>query len=224
MKKLAVFASGSGSNYEVLMQYFYTDTNSSSHPSTEVFQREYHFEKDVEVALVVTDQPNAYVIERAKKWETPTFVISPKDFVSKAEYEQAILEELERNQVEFIVLAGYMRLIGPTLLQAFKGRMVNIHPSLLPAFPGKNAIGQAFAYGVKLTGITIHFIDEGMDTGPIIYQEAVEIEINDTEESLIEKIQAVEHQCYPQIVEACLNGEIVMEERKVQWAQKLKEH
>ncbi len=103
------------------------------------------------------------------------FSFNPKEYGSKEEFETEIAEELRKRDVELLVLAGYMRLIGPTLLRAFPGRIVNIHPSLLPSFPGKDAIGQAIRAGVKVTGVTVHFVDEGMDTGPIIAQEAVSI-------------------------------------------------
>jgi len=177
-------------------------------------------QQEVMVSLLVCDKPQAYVIERAQKWETPTFVVSVKDFESKDAYEQAILTELQNREIDFIVLAGYMRLLGPTLLQAYMGRILNIHPSLLPAFPGKDAIGQALEYGVKVTGITIHYVDEGMDTGPIILQDTVTIEQNETKESLAHKIQQLEHTHYPSTILKCVNGEIELEERKVKWVQK----
>lgn len=201
MKKIAVFASGSGSNYEALMSYMHES------PAKE----------NIDVALVVSDKPAAYVMERAQKWGTPTFAVSVKDFENKMAYEESILAQLQAHDIDFIVLAGYMRLLGPTLLKAYMGRIVNIHPSLLPAFPGKDAIGQALDYGVRLTGVTIHFVDEGMDTGPIIFQKAIDITEHETRDSLTKKIQQVEHTYYPKIILSCVNGEIKMEERKVKW-------
>jgi phosphoribosylglycinamide formyltransferase-1 len=203
VKKAAIFASGSGSNYEAIMRAQETAPWQNS-----------------EIALVVCDQPQAYVIERAKKWGTPTFVLSPKECDSKVTYEQKIIAKLQEAKIDFIVLAGYMRLLGPTLLKPYMGRIVNIHPSLLPAFTGKDAIGQAIQYGVRVSGVTIHFVDEGMDTGPIIYQQAVDVDLDETKESLSKKIQAVEHEAYPKIVKACLGRDIVLKEGKVQWAQK----
>jgi phosphoribosylglycinamide formyltransferase-1 len=206
VRKAAIFASGSGSNYEAIMRS----------QETAPWQ-------DSEIALVVCDQPQAYVIERAKKWGTPTFVLSPKACESKVAYEQEILKKLQEADIDFIVLAGYMRLLGSTLLKPYMGRIVNIHPSLLPAFTGKDAIGQAIQYGVRVSGVTIHFVDEGMDTGPIIYQQAVDVSLDETKDTLAKKIQAVEHEAYPKIVKACMDGDIELEEGKVKWVQKLKE-
>ena len=146
--------------------------------------------------MLVCDKPNAFAIERANQHGSDVFTFVAKDYESKAAYEQDILKQLHSYGVEFIALAGYMRLIGETLLSAYKQKIVNIHPSLLPSFPGKDAIGQAFEAKVKVTGVTIHFVDEGMDTGPIIAQEAVTVDENETKESLTKKIQVVEHKLY----------------------------
>jgi phosphoribosylglycinamide formyltransferase-1 len=189
MKKIAVFASGSGSNFQAL-----ADAVKAGQLSCEI-------------ALLVCDKPGAYAIERAEKADVPSLVISPKDFASKADYEKEILQKLQMSEVELIVLAGYMRLIGETLLSAYEGRIVNIHPSLLPSFPGKDAIGQAFQAKVKITGVTVHYVDEGMDTGPIIAQEAVKMDENETRESLEAKIHGVEHQLYPNVIQKLCSGE-----------------
>jgi len=182
MKRIAVFASGNGSNFQALV-------NSVKKA-----------ELQADIVLLVCDRPEAYVIERAEKEQIPSFVFRPKDYASKAEFETEILKQLHDYKIEFIVLAGYMRLIGPTLLRAYKGRIVNIHPSLLPAFPGKDAIGQAYRAGVKVTGVTIHYVDEGMDTGPIIAQRAIEIHDGETLESIEARIHQVEHQFYPEVL------------------------
>jgi phosphoribosylglycinamide formyltransferase-1 len=183
MKKIAVFASGNGSNFQAII-----DVVKSGNLETEI-------------SLLVCDKPGAYAVERASEAGIPSFVFQAKDYLGKKEYEQAILEELKRHDVEFIVLAGYMRLIGTTLLSAYQGRIVNIHPSLLPAFPGKDAIGQALAAKAKWSGVTIHFVDEGMDTGPIIIQERVRLEEKETRDSLQKKIQQIEHKLYPEILQ-----------------------
>lgn len=183
MKKIAVFASGSGSNFQALV-----DAAKANQLSCEI-------------ALMVCDKPGAYAIERADKEGIPSLVISPKDYASKVDYEKEILQKLNESEVELIVLAGYMRLIGETLLSAYEGRIVNIHPSLLPSFPGKDAIGQAFQAKVKITGVTVHYVDEGMDTGPIIAQEAVKMDENETRESLEAKIHQVEHLLYPSVIQ-----------------------
>ncbi|EKN66227.1 phosphoribosylglycinamide formyltransferase [Schinkia azotoformans] len=183
MKKIAVFASGSGSNFQALV-----DAAKANQLSAEI-------------VLMVCDKPRAYAIERADKAGVPSLVISPKDFASKTDYEKEILQKLNESGVELIVLAGYMRLIGETLLSAYEGRIVNIHPSLLPSFAGKDAIGQAFQAKVKITGVTVHYVDEGMDTGPIIAQEAVKMDEHETRESLEAKIHQVEHLLYPRVIQ-----------------------
>jgi len=192
MKKIAVFASGSGSNFQAIIDVVQSG------------------DLDADISLLVCDKPGAYAIERAKTAKIPSFIFSAKDYPSKEHYEEEILAQLKTKGVEFIVLAGYMRLIGPKLLAEYKGRIVNVHPSLLPAFPGKDAIGQALAAQVKWSGITIHFVDEGMDTGPIIIQERVRIEENETRESLQQKIQKSEHKLYPSILQMLLTqGDVI---------------
>ncbi|OAJ75005.1 phosphoribosylglycinamide formyltransferase [Brevibacillus sp. SKDU10] len=174
--RIAVFASGSGSNFEAIVQA----TRDGRLPS-------------LEVALLVCDQAKAYAIKRAERLGIPVFLFSAKDYVSKEAFEQEILVQLKQEEIDFIVLAGYMRLIGNVLLISYQGRMINLHPSLLPAFPGKDAIKKAWKYGVKVMGATVHFVDEGMDTGPIIDQEVIFVHKEDTEESLQQKIHEVEH-------------------------------
>ncbi|WP_087974670.1 phosphoribosylglycinamide formyltransferase [Oceanobacillus rekensis] len=181
--KAAVFASGTGSNFEAMMESVYLACD---------------------IALLVCDKPGAIVLEKAEKYGVPTFVFDAKQFPSKADYEKVILEKLEKMKISWIFLAGYMRIAGPTLLRGYEGRIVNIHPSLLPAFPGMDAIGQAFQAGVEATGVTVHYIDEGIDTGPIIAQETVAILKEDTEESLKKRIQKVEHELYPKVINQLL--------------------
>lgn len=191
MKNVAVFASGSGSNFQAII-----DVVKSG-------------ELDATLALLVCDKPGAYAIERATAAKIPSFVFNPKDYKNKEAFEKEILVQLKEAGVELIVLAGYMRLIGPTLLSEYKDRIVNIHPSLLPAFPGKDAIGQALAAKAKWSGVTIHFVDEGMDTGPIIVQERIRLSNKETRESLQQKIQRIEHKLYPSILQMLLmRGEV----------------
>lgn len=182
--KIAIFASGSGTNAEAIIQ------------ATQQGRL------DATVSLIVTDRPNAKVVERAEKYGIDVFAFNPKEYKTKADFEKEIVDILKGNKISFVVLAGYMRLIGSTLLEAYEGRMINIHPSLLPSFPGLDAIGQAFAANVKVTGVTIHLVDSGMDTGPIIAQEPVRIEKNDTIETLRQKVQALEHRVYPETLQA----------------------
>ena len=177
MTKIAVFASGSGSNFQAIQ---------------EAIERS---ELDAKIELVVTDKPGAYVVTRANNFGLEVLELAPKTFASKEAYEQVLVEELQKRNIEWVVLAGYMRLVGDVLLSAYTNRIVNIHPSLLPSFPGKDAIGQAMAHGVKITGVTVHFVDAGMDTGPIIAQSAVNVVEGNREETET-RIHAVEHTLY----------------------------
>lgn len=175
--KIAVFASGSGSNFQAIQE---TILNG---------------ELDAKIELVVTDKPGAYVVTRADHFNIPVVELAPKMFASKMAYEEAIIAELRARDVEWVVLAGYMRLVSDVLLEAFANRIVNIHPSLLPSFPGKDAIGQAIAHGVKVTGVTVHYVDAGMDTGPIIAQTAVEV-VEGDRVATEERIHNIEHVLY----------------------------
>ncbi|MER2169914.1 phosphoribosylglycinamide formyltransferase-1 [Paenisporosarcina quisquiliarum] len=175
--KFAVFASGSGTNFQAIYDAVQEGKLAG------------------EAVLVVTDKPDAFIVERAEKAGIATLAIKPSSFSSKSAYEQAILEKLTELNVEWIVLAGYMRLIGDVLLEAFPNRIINIHPSLLPAFPGKDAIGQAMEHGVKVTGVTVHYVDAGMDTGTIIAQQAVEVVEGDRVQTE-KRIHDVEHALY----------------------------
>ncbi|MBH0231456.1 phosphoribosylglycinamide formyltransferase [Halobacillus yeomjeoni] len=182
MMKLAVFASGTGSNFDAIVHAIQNG------------------ELDAEVTMLVCDRVGAPVIEKAQNYEIDTIVFSANVYESKAQYEEALLKDCRERGIDYIILAGFMRLIGPTLLEPYRNRILNIHPSLLPAFPGKDAIGQAFDQQVKITGVTVHFVDEGMDTGPIIEQEAVRIEDGDTKDDVVRKIQAIEHKLYPSVI------------------------
>lgn len=188
MRRIAVFASGSGTNFQAIVNA--------------VNERRL----DVSVELLVCDRPQAYVVERAKAAGVPALTFRPKEYASREEYERMILAELEARGIELIVLAGYMRIITQVLVEPFSGRMVNIHPSLLPSFPGVDAIGQALAHGVKVTGVTVHFVDGGMDTGPIIAQQAVEIFEDDTAETLGARIHPVEHELYTRVIGLLSSG------------------
>lgn len=188
--KIAVFASGTGSNFEAILESIQLKKI-----------------KNVEVVLLVSDNPNALAVTKAKNASIPVFSFQAKDYPDKLTYEQEVLEKLTNLQVDFIVLAGYMRLLGPVLLKAYDGKIINVHPSLLPAFKGKDAIGQALDYGVKVTGVTVHFVDEGMDTGPIIAQETVPITMSMTRETLTNKIQEIEHRLLPEVIQSLANKE-----------------
>lgn len=180
--KLALFASGNGSNFQAIAEAVLAG------------------KIDAEIALLFCDKKEAYVIQRAKTLSIPVFSFTPKDFESKAMYEAELLHLLEEEQVDLVILAGYMRIVGPTLLEVFSNRIINIHPSLLPDFPGLHGIRDAFSANVTETGVTIHYVDNGVDTGPIIAQEKVEIEPFDTLDSLEEKIHALEHKLFPSVL------------------------
>ncbi|PEA54895.1 phosphoribosylglycinamide formyltransferase [Bacillus pseudomycoides] len=190
MSRLAIFASGSGSNFQALVD------------AVEAGRL------DAQLSLLICDQPGARVVDRANDHHVPCLSFSAKAYESKEAFEQEILKKLQEYEIDWIILAGYMRLIGPTLLTAYGGRIVNIHPSLLPSFPGKDAVGQAIEASVKVTGVTIHYVDAGMDTGPIIAQEAVTVSEDDTRESLQKKIQLVEHRLYVDTVKSLLHSEV----------------
>lgn len=176
-KRLAVFASGRGSNFEAIV---------SACESGRIA---------AQVVLLVCDHPSAEVVARAKAHHIDCFAFSPKDYASKADYEQAISLLLEQSGVELICLAGYMRLLSETFVNRYPGRIINIHPSLLPAFKGAHAIEQAFEYGVKIYGVTIHYVDATMDGGKIISQQAVPYEGQDIAE-LEAMLHALEHELY----------------------------
>lgn len=183
MTKIAVFASGNGTNLQAIIDAVRRGGLAAS------------------IELVVCDRLGAYCLTRAREAGIPYFMFYPRKYPSKAAYEELILQQLMEAGVEYIVLAGYMRIIGLTLLNAYPQRIINIHPSLLPSFPGRDAIGQALDAGVPLTGVTIHYVDEGIDTGPTIAQRPVFIDPGESRESLEQKIHAVEHELYPQVLQ-----------------------
>ncbi len=181
MRRIAVFASGEGTNFEAL---------AAASERGELPAR---------IVLAVSDRPGARVIERAAAHGIETFVFAPREYASKADYEREIVRRLDAAGVELVCLAGYMRIVGEVLLAAYGGRIVNIHPSLLPAFRGAHAIEQAFEYGVKVFGVTIHWVDATLDGGRIIAQRAFEYDGGDLDE-LERRVHAVEHPLYVETV------------------------
>jgi phosphoribosylglycinamide formyltransferase-1 len=175
-----------------------------------------------EIVLVVSDVADSGLLDRARRRDIPTCFIAPGKFRTKLEdhAEVALLEALRRADVDLVVLAGFMRILKGELLRAFEGRVVNIHPSLLPAFPGLAAWAQALEYGVKVTGCTVHFVDAGVDSGPIIGQQTVPILDTDTAETLHQRIQIAEHELYPRCVAAIARAEIETAGRRVFWRKK----
>ncbi len=167
------------------------------------------------VTVVVSDNPNAYALERTRRADIPAVHVGIDDFDTREEYERQIIHHLTANNVGLVCLAGYMRLVGSELLQAFPRRILNIHPALLPAFPGLHAQEQAWNYGVKHSGCTVHFVDEGMDTGPIIIQATVPVLEEDTADKLAERILTQEHRIYPEAVRLFAEGKLTLEGRRV---------
>ncbi len=170
---------------------------------------------DGEIKIVISDNPKAYALQRAKKNKITTQVVPYKKFRNKEEYEQEILRHLDDYKIDLIVLAGYMRILSPDFIKKYRYRIINIHPALLPAFPGLHAQRQALEYGVKVSGCTVHFVDEGTDTGPIILQKAVPVKQFDDEESLAKRILKYEHQLLPRAIQLFAQNKIEIVKNKV---------
>lgn len=187
---LGVFVSGRGSNLQAILDAIQAGT------------------LKVPVGLVISDNPKAQALSRLKDTGIPCLCIERGNFPSRDAFEQALVDALEGHQVNLVALAGFMRLLGPAFLRRFTGRVMNIHPSLLPSFPGLDPQGQAIRYGVKLSGCTVHFVDEGMDTGPIILQQSVPVLPEDTVDSLAQRILEQEHRLYPLAISLYSQGRL----------------
>ncbi len=170
---------------------------------------------DAEVAVVISDNKDAQALDKAQKKEIPAVFVDPES-LSKEGYSQKLLDVIKPYNIDLIVLAGFMRLIGKDLIDAYTERIINIHPSLLPSFPGLDAQEQAFQYGVKYSGCTVHFVDYSMDTGPIIGQAVVPVEEDDTVESLTNRILVEEHKLYPEVIQKLSKGKIEVSGKRVQ--------
>ena len=170
-----------------------------------------------QIALVISDVAEAGILERARERNIPARFIAPGKFRTKLEEEteQAYVDALRQAQVDLVALAGFMRVLKGDFLRAFEGRIVNIHPSLLPSFPGLEAWKQALEYGVRVTGCTVHFVDAGVDSGPIIGQQTVPVLDDDTPETLHQRIHAAEHELYPKCMAALARGELKVRGRRV---------
>lgn len=195
--KIGVLASGRGSNFQAII-----DSIKKGYIRAQI-------------VVLVTDNPASFSIDRAKKHGIEHLVMSPKEFGSRNEYFSEITVKLRKREVELVILAGFMRIVGKPLLDAYPNRVMNIHPALLPSFPGLHGQKQANDYGVKLSGCTVHFVDEGMDTGPVIIQAAVPVRDDDTEESLSERILRLEHKIFPEAIKLFSEGKIEVDGRKV---------
>jgi len=167
------------------------------------------------ISIVISDNPDAYALKRARQHNIETRYINFKEFKNIEDYDKEIIKALEEKKIDLVVLAGYMRIISPYFSKMYKNRIINIHPALLPSFPGLHAQRQAVEHGVKISGCTVHFVDEGVDSGPVILQKAVEVKDDDTEESLAERILKEEHQIYPKAIQLFSQGRLIIKGRRV---------
>ncbi len=191
---VAVFVSGSGTNLQAVIDSGIESAN---------------------IAVVVCDTPGVLAIERARKHRIPVELVSSRDFESREEFERQIVTKIHRYDIELVVLAGFMRILTPYFIGCFKNRIINIHPSLLPSFPGTNSVIQALDYGVKQTGCTVHFVREEVDAGSIILQAVVPVDKEDTEETLLEKVHVQEHRILPEAIRLFCEGKLTLSGRKV---------
>ena len=193
-ERIAVLVSGSGTNLQALLD----------HPVC-----------GPRIALVLSDRPAVQALERAESHGVESAVLDPKDFGGRESFDRAVSDLLRDRGIDVVISAGYMRLLGPAVLEAYGGRWLNVHPSLLPAFPGMSGVADALAYGVRVTGVTVFLVDEGMDTGPVVLQEAVEVREDDDWDSLEARVHEVEHRLLPAAVRALMEGRLDVEGRRV---------
>jgi len=194
---IAIFCSGNGTNLQAIMDS----------------QKKGYIKADIK--LVVSDVPGCYALTRAKNAGILTLVVESRNFNSKKDFEAEILKALKKENIDLIVLAGYMRMLSENFINAYKNRILNIHPALLPSFKGAHGIKDAFEYGVKITGVTAHFVTLDMDAGQIILQSSVKVTEDDTEETLAEAIHEEEHKIYPRAIQLFVDGKLKIEGRKV---------
>lgn len=200
--KLGVLVSGGGSNLQSII-----DNIKSGN-------------LNADISVVISSRDNVYALERAKNNNIPSFAVLQRDYSSKKDYEKELIRILRENDVDLVVLAGFLKVLSPYFVKAFKNRIINIHPSLIPAFCGEGYYGQkvhraVLDYGAKVTGVTVHFVDEGTDTGPIILQKAVEVKDNDTSETLAARVLQEEHKIYPKAIKLYSEGRLMIDERRV---------
>ncbi len=197
---IAILASGSGSNAQA------------------IFDKIHSGHLDAKVSLVISNRPGAMVLERAKKFSIPTLELDHKTFADRESFDACLVQALEQCQADLIVLAGYMRILTPVFLQAFKDKVINVHPALLPSFVGAHGAADACAYGVKMSGCTVHFVNEEVDGGAIIAQAAVPVLQEDDAASLQKRIQVLEHRLFPQVIQWFAEGRIDVQGRHVRIA------
>ena len=195
--KVGVMASGRGSNFQAII-------DAGSRGET----------PDVEISQLIVNKPKAYAIEIAKKNSIPYEIVDSVT-MTREEFDKEVIRIFDKKEIQTIVLAGFMRILTPLFINKYKNKILNIHPSLLPAFPGAHAHKDAITYGAKISGCTVHFVDEGVDSGPIIMQAPVEISNNETEDSLSEKILVHEHKILPKALQLLCSGKVILDGRKV---------
>lgn len=195
--RFAVFASGFGSNLQVII---------------DAVKRK---KIRAELALVVSDKKDAFALTRARKAKIKTFVLDPKSFSDRESFDREVVRNLREEKIDFVVLAGFMRILSAYFVREYPHKIINIHPALLPAFVGGHAIRDAFEHGVKMTGVTVHFVDEKVDHGAIIAQGTVEILPKDTLKTLEKKIHRLEHTLYPKAIDLLTRGKLTVKGRKV---------
>lgn len=196
--KIAVLVSGSGTNLQTLINKLHKDSSSG-----------------IEIAVVISDRTKAFALTRAKRVGIPTYIVKAQDYQNRIDFDAEISRILERHEIDLIVLAGFMKLFQPPFVRKYRNRIINVHPSLLPAFPGANPVPDTLTYGVKVTGVTFHFVDENMDTGPIIDQRTVPVYDTDDEESLHQRIQIEEHKLFPEVIKWFAQDILRVEGRRV---------
>lgn len=197
-RAIAVFCSGQGTNLQAILDAARAGRLRAS------------------VATVVSDRADAKALERARRAGVEACYLDPKSFPTRADYERALITHCEAHRVQLVCLAGFMRILSPVFVRHFRNRILNIHPALLPAFPGGHAVHDALAWGAKVTGVTVHFVDEDVDHGPIVLQEAVAIAPRETESTLLQKLHTVEHRLYPEAIRLCVGGRVKVAGRIVQ--------
>jgi len=196
MKNIAVLASGGGTNFEAIAGKIKKGYIKAG------------------LKLLITDKEDAFVRVRAKKFKVKDVFLNPKDFKTREDFDKEAVRILKQENIDLVVLAGFMRIITPCFVKAFKNRILNIHPAILPSFKGTHGIQEAYDYGVKVTGVTVHFVDEKMDHGPIVLQQALEIKEGETLEELEQRIHRIEHKLYPESIKLFLEGKVEVRGRK----------
>jgi phosphoribosylglycinamide formyltransferase 1 len=195
--KIAILCSGNGTNLQAIVDKI----NSGYIPA--------------KIAFVLSDNKNAFALERAKKSGIETIVLNPKSYKTREDFDKEVIKDLKKNDVGLVVLAGFMRLLSPHFIKEYRNKIINIHPALLPSFKGTHGIKDALEYGVKVTGPTVHFVDDKLDNGPIILQRCVEVKDDDTEETLLGRVHNIEHEIYPEAVKLFIEGKLKIEGRIV---------